>query len=241
MKLIFFSLLAILFYPAHAQQPKKQKAQSRLSVGINFSPDYSFRTLKNDDGSSSADLVIKNRNDVETAKFGFTTGLNARIDFSKQFGFETGIQYSGKGYKTKNQDLLYLPPNPFLPVKARTVYSYHYIGIPLKARFTLGEGKARFISGIGFMTNFLLKARQATTFEYADGRKDKRSQASTSDFKAVDISSMLSLGIDYKINEKLNLVAEPVFRYGVLKTADNPVKEYLWNAGLNIVLYYGLK
>jgi hypothetical protein len=213
----------------------------KILIGFNFSPDYSFRTLKNNDGASSTDLVIKNRNDIETTKFGYTTGLNICINFSQLVGFETGIQFSNKGYKTKNQDLVYFPPSPSSPTKAKFIYAYQYIGIPLKAKFSFGKGKVRFHSSIGFMTNFLLNIKQTSNYEYSNGKTEKKSQSSKSGFKTVDISPMISVGIDYKLNNKIHLLAEPTFRYGVIKTKDAPVTEKLWNAGLNVGFYYALK
>lgn len=213
----------------------------KILIGFNFSPDYSSRTLKNNDGSSSSDLVIKSRKNIEVARFGYTTGLNIFINLSQFVGFETGIQFSNKGYKTKNQDLIYFPPSPSSPTKVKTIYSYQYLGIPLKAKFSFGKSKIRFLSSIGFTTNFLLNIKQTNNFEYSDGKTEKKTQSSTSGFKKVDISPMISVGLDYKLNNKIHLQAEPTFRYGVIKTKDAPVTENLWNAGLNVGFYYAIK
>jgi len=213
----------------------------KILIGFNFSPDYSFRTLKNKGGGTSTELVIKSRNDIEVAKLGYTTGFNICFNFSQLVGFETGIQFSNKGYKTKNQDLVYFPPNPSLPTKAKTIHAYQYIGIPLKAKFTFGKNKVRFLSSMGCMANFLLNVKQANNFEYPNGRTEKKTQSTTSGFKKVDISAIISIGIDYKLNNKIHLLADPTLRYGVLKTKDAPVTENLWNAGMNIGFYYALK
>jgi hypothetical protein len=213
----------------------------KILIGFSFSPDYSTRTLKNNDGSPSSDLVIKSRNDIEGAKFGYTTGLNVCFNFSQLVGFETGIQFSNKGYNTKSQDLIYFPPSPSSPTKVKTIYAYQYIGIPLKAKFSFGKSKVRFISSIGFITNLLLSVKQTNNFEYSNGKTEKKTQSTTSGFKKVDISPIISVGIDYKLNNKIHLMAEPSFRYGVVKTKDAPVTENLWNAGLNVGFYYALK
>lgn len=213
----------------------------KILIGFNFSPDYGSRTLKNNDGSSSSNLVIKSRNDIEVAKFGFTTGLNVCFNLSQLVELETGIQFSNKGFKTKNQDLVYFPPNPSLPTKAKTNYTYEYIGIPLKAKFSFGKDKIQFLSSIGFMTNFLLNVKQTNIYEYSNGKTEKKKQTSASGFKKVDISPMVSVGIVYKLNNKIHLLAEPTFRYGVLKTKEAPVTENLWSAGLNFGFYYALK
>jgi len=219
---------------------QKSKQGNKISIGYNFSPDYNFRTLKNGDGNSSTDLVIKVRNDIEKAKFGFTTGFNITFHFSNLLSFETGVQYSNKGYKTKEQDLTYFPPNPSSPYKATTSYSYQYIGIPLKAKFTFGKNKTRFISSAGFITNFLIGAKQSINYKYSDGKKEKKNQSSTSGYNKIDISPMVSIGIDYKLTDKIHLSAEPTFRFGLSKTKDAPVKEKLWNAGLVIGISYNL-
>lgn len=240
MKRVFILFTTFSSLIVHGQEIKPIKKFNKIFIGYNFSPDYSFRTLKNNDGSSSSDIVIKNRNEIELAKFGFTTGLNICFSFTNLIGLETGIQYSNKGYKTKNQDLIYFPLNPSLPTKAKTIYTYQYIGIPVKAMFTVGKSRTRFLSSVGFMTNFLLSAKQTTNFEYSDGKTDEKKQSTTSGFKKIDISPMISVSIDYEINDKIHFLAEPTFRYGVIKTKDAPVTEKLWNAGLNIGFYYGL-
>lgn len=233
-------ITAFALFTAHGQD--RNPTHENL-IGFNFSPDYSFRTLKNNDGSSSSDLVIKSRNDIEIAKFGYTTGLTIFFNVTQKIGLETGIQYSNKGFKTKNQDLIYipLPPNPSLPTKLKINYAYNYIGFPIKAKFTSGKTKLLFIASAGFTTNFLLNVKQTNYFEYADGKKEKKTESTTSDFNKVDITPMISTGFEYKVSNKIHFIAEPTFRFGLLKTKDTPVSEKLWNFGLNIGFYHGLK
>ncbi len=214
MKQLFISITLFSSLLVQGQEIKSTKKINKILIGYNFSPEYDFRTLKNNDGSSSSDIVIKSRNNIEIPKFGFTTGLNIWINFTNLVGLETGIQYSNKGYKTKTLDLIYEPSNPSSPTKAKIVYSYQYIGIPLKAKFTVGKSKTRFLSSIGFMTNFLLNVKQTINFEYADGKTEEKKQSTTSGFKKVDISHMISVGIDYKLTDKIHLIAEPTFKYG---------------------------
>lgn len=237
MKQLFILIATLASLSASGQNTNPTQ---RILIGFNFSPDYCYRTLKNTDGSNSGDLIIKTRNGIEIAKFGYTTGLNVGYNFSPLVGFETGIQFSNKGYKTINQDLFFFPPNPDLPTKLEITYAYQYIGIPIKAKLFLGKSKFRFLSSVGVMTNFLLNVKQTFNAEYADGRKEK-SQYSKSGYNEVDLSPMISVGIDYKLNHKIHLVAEPTFRYGAVETKDTPVTEHLWNAGLNVGFYYALK
>ncbi len=237
MKLILVLITAFLSFTLQAQEPMHLQ---KILIGYNFSPDYSFRSHKNSDGKSSTDLVIQNRKAIEIAKFGYTTGLNICFNFSQVVAFETGIQFSNKGYKTKKQDLIFIPPNPASPSKVKFTYAYQYIGIPLKAKFSFGKSKMRFLTSIGFMTNFLLNVKQTANYEYNNGSTEKKTQSLTSGFNKIDISPMMSIGVDYKLNNKIHLIAEPTFRYGVIKIKDAPVAEKLWNAGLSIGCYYAL-
>ena len=231
-------LLVLLTFSAVTAFGQKAKQGNKFSIGYSFSPDYSFRTLKNGDGNSSTDLVIKSRDDIEKAKFGYTTGFNVVFNFSDLLGLETGVQYSNRGYKTKEQNLTYFPPNPALPDKAITNYSYQYIGIPLKAKFSFGKNKARFISSAGFVTNFLINVKQSIDYKYPDGKTDKKTQSLTAGYNKIDISPIVSIGIDYQLTDKIHLSAEPAFRFGLNRTKDVTVREKLWNAGLAFGISY---
>ena len=225
-------LILLLTFMSLAISAQKPKQSNKINIGFSFSPDYSFRTLRYGDGSSSTDQVIKTRNDIEKAKFGYTAGLSVIFNFSNLIGFETGVQYSNKGYKTIEKHLIYFPPDPGSPDRATTIYSYQYIGIPLKAKFTFGKNKTRFITSAGFITNFLTTIKQSTNFKYSDGRTEKKTQSSTSGYNKIDITPVVSIGVDYKVTDKIHLSAEPVFRFGLIKTKDAAVKETLWSAGL---------
>ena len=255
MKRILFFLVILPFFTLQSQETKKQTAKHNISIGFNFSPDYSYRSLHNKNGNQSGDAVKKTRNDMEVAKFGYSTGLNICFAGSGRMSIETGVQYSSKGYQTKNYDLVYGGPDPTAPVKAQSVYFYQYIGIPLRAKLTLGRGyirvpikkrtpgndNLRFLLSAGFMTNFLVNIKHALTFEYADGRKEEHKVATADDFKKIDISPMISAGIDCGISNKIRFTAEPTFRYGIINTKDAPLTESLWSIGLNLGIYYSLK
>jgi Outer membrane protein beta-barrel domain len=241
MKQLFFFPLLLSSLALQAQKTKSSKEPQRIFIGVNFSHDYDYRKLKNNNGSPSTGIVLNSRNDREVGKFGYTTGLNVCIHFTKLMGFETGIQYSNKGYQTKRHDLIFPSPDPTLPTKAKFIYNYYYIDIPLKVNFTFGKGKLQFFSSTGFTTNIFIKETQTSVFEYADGRTEKEREETNFDYKKIDISPMISVGFTYKINEKMHLRVEPTFRYGILKTIDAPVTQYLWNAGVNMAFYYRLK
>lgn len=248
-----FILLLLTIVGVHGQNNVETSAVSdfkRVQIGISISSDICFRTLKNNGGNSFTDIIIKQRNKDETVKAGYTTGLNVCFNIKKFVGIETGIQYSNKGFQIKQRDAVFgsqLPPgtplpqeqDEKLPNKIGFVYNFHYIDIPVKANFTIGKKKVRFFTSIGLVTNIFIKETSTTILKYSD-HTERKAGTINYNHNSVNISPVIGAGIDYKINNRMNLRIEPTFRYGVLKTVKAPVEEHLYNGGLNISYYFGL-
>ncbi|HXU27194.1 MAG TPA: outer membrane beta-barrel protein [Bacteroidia bacterium] len=241
-------LLALVFIITsvfvYAQDSTKTKKVSRFFIGVNFSPDYCFRTLKNTDGSTISAIIYDHDNKIERAKFGFSSGINACYIITKHISVDLGVQYSNKGYQTEEQALIYPTPRSAtiynLPTSGKFVYRYNYIDIPLKANFIFGKKKLRLISSVGLTTNIFISETNSFVGKYSNGSSFKNSSTSTSGQTKVNLSPTVSCGIDYKVNSRMFFRIEPTFRYGVLSTVDAPIAEYIWNAGLNISYYFGL-
>jgi hypothetical protein len=118
------------------------------------------------------------------------------------------------------------------------MYDFHCIDIPIKVNFAVGKKKVRFFSSLGLTTNIFIKENQKSFMYYSD-HTDKITSPANYDYNDSNISPTASVGIDYKINNNMNLRIEPTFRYGVLKIINSPVTGYLYNGGLNISYYYG--
>ena len=222
----------------------------RLLFGVNISPDYCYRTLKNNNGSSTSSMGIDLWNKNEEPKIGYTTGLNVCYNISKNLGIELGVQYSNKGYEFKKIDYKVDPHYGFVygtnltgvSIKVKFINNYIYLDVPLRAIFSFGEKRIHFITSIGVTTNILLKATQTAVWEFESGdTKRETHNQQRYDFKTLDISPTVSAGVDYRISNKMNLRVEPTFRYGLLKIIDAPITAYLWSGGLNLTCYYSLK
>lgn len=256
MKELLTILASIISLTSIAQDTLKTKGSTafkRMMFGVNSSPDYCFRTLNNNGGNAMASTVFDLRNKSEEYKIGYTAGLNACYNFSKRFGIELGVQYSNKGYTYHMSDLsfgdligsgtgiVYSTTTGQVPVEAKYRYNFIYLDVPARAIFHLGAKKIRFVASVGVTTNILLKATLTSVSEYEDGNTKRETYDQEYDFKSLNISPTISAGLDYSINNKLNLRAEPTFRYGLLAIIDAPITAYLWNAGMNITCYYALK
>ncbi|MES2139527.1 MAG: outer membrane beta-barrel protein [Bacteroidota bacterium] len=254
MKLITFLLTIIITANLYGQTNPEAAAKNdfkKIQIGVNFSPDYCFRTLQNNDGSASSDMIVKWRNDNETGKLSFTTGINMIFNLNKNIGIGAGIQYSNKGYQIKTDDLTYgsmidprrgfTNPSGAAITSAKFIYNDHYIDIPLKINLSFGKKKIRFVTSGGVATNIFITETSTMVLKYSDGTKDRDTQKTSYNYNKVNVSPFISAGIDWKFNDRNNLKIEPTIRYGVLKIIDAPVTGYLWNAGLNISYYFGLK
>jgi len=235
MKRLLAITIILISFSANGQT---ENIRNKMLWGVNFSPDLNFRTLS---GEPTIDNVLIARNNIEIPNFGFTTGVNVSLPLAQKLSLETGIQYSDRGYRSEKQQLIFEMPNPNNPTTAEAVYSYHSIGIPLKAKFLFGMNRIRFHSTVGLVTNFLLAAKSVITLEYTNASPEKRKLDMIDDLHRVDLSLNVAAGVDYSISQKILLVAEPTFRYGLLKAAKSQVSEHLWSLGLNLGVYYSFK
>jgi hypothetical protein len=106
MKTITTLFAIVLSIPLFAQNTLQIRPAtfSKLLVGISISPDYCFRTLENNDGSSTSAMIIDLRNNKEQFKIGYTAGLNICYNISNRWSIESGVLLSSKGYAIMIQD-----------------------------------------------------------------------------------------------------------------------------------------
>jgi hypothetical protein len=245
-------MISLVAFGQDAEKTQPSNDFKRLIVGINVSPDYCFRTLSSNGGSIAA-TITGLRNDQEEPKFGYTAGLNVCYNITKHFGFEMGVQYSNKGFETKETELTYGDPidnrygfvfqssgSPG-PTKIKFIYNHTYLDIPIRAIYSFGEKRVHFLASVGIATNIFLNATTTSVGEYANGETKRQTRDQMYKYEAIDLSPIISIGADYRISNKINLRAEPTFRYGLLTIVDAPITANLWSAGLNITCYYALK
>lgn len=245
------AIVAMLVSISTMAQPAPGEINTVL-IGLSFSPDMAYRTLHNSDGANMGSSQLDDRNDRESPRFGFTGGLLMGYNFSSRFGLETGLQYAVRGWQSVNSNPTFGDPidprrgvvqdgdNP-LPSQITFRYHFHYLDIPLRAVFSFGTGKVRFISSLGVSTSILIDASQTSIVQYPDADTQRNTYSQDGDFEATNFFPTASAGMDYMINDKLNLRVEPTFRYGLVPINEAPVSSNLWSAGVNFTCYYVLK
>lgn len=243
MKRIYFLLATILFFHTVTAQNKIRKAANKhFFTGIHFSPDLCYRQLVNNDGQSVTETIIKARNRIEKTRVGLSTGISFGWYISSRVQVETGLFFSDRGYRTNKELLVYIPPVPGnAPFAVKHIYKKRFFDVPLRVVYLWGDKRLQLATGGGLIMNLLLNQRQVTYNYFETGEMKKENTKLQDDFKRLNLSLQLGMGLRYRINERLRLMVEPVVKYGLFKSADTPVAEKLWTVGLNSGIYFSIK
>lgn len=207
------------------------------ALGLIFSPDYCYRTLK---PNSSGNWIADYRDTLEIPKYGYTIGIIMLFKLNNRINLEIGLQFSNKGEKTKQWDLHPFQPDPAIPKKIKFTYSYLYLDIPIKINYNLMNKRFKVFISPGISTNIFIAYNSTSFLEYEDGNTGKISSTSFSGFTRVNIAILAGLGLDYGLTKNLNFRLEPIYRQSITSIIDAPIKAYLYSFGINTGIYYKL-
>lgn len=236
---IFFVLLSFSV-KSQTQEPKPKK----FSFGVNFSPDYSYRSLHSNNPDN--DFVMNQLNDWEVPAFGFTTGLSVRYLANEKFEFESGIQFSDKTYNfdvnkddyVSPNDGLNQPDDPAIPDRSVTRNHFYYLGVPIKLNYYFIQKRIRMYLSAGVSTDFFLDDKSKSFMKFSDGTEIRETFENDYDYNKISLTGLAGFGAETKLSQRFGIRVEPVFRYSFTPLVAAPMKGYLYSAGLNFVLYY---
>ncbi len=216
------------------------KNNSRFQLGVNYSGDYCYRFISNRDADPTSEMIIKLRNEIEIPVFGYTTGLNFKYNLNNRIGFQLGLKYSRKGYQTKKSILFAADPtDPAVADFGKFIHHYYFIDIPLLVNYTVGQKKVKFISSFGLVNNIGIKQTNTSVLYFSD-HIHKHIMDSDFDYSRYNISSFLSSGIVYNLNDKLSIRIEPYFMINTLKIIKTPIEGNLYSGGLDVSIWFNL-
>lgn len=231
--------LTVFIFPINGSSQVISNSK-KFSLGILFSPDYNYRYLH-----SENDIInlVQLRNDLESARLGFSAGVVARYQFKKRLAFESGIRLFDKGFKYEmnskglvNIDGTPYTDDPAIPDEMKSIDHYYYVGVPLKLNYYFLRKKiSLFISG-GFSTDFFLSGNTKSVMYFED-RTEKKTSEMNEDFNNVNFTGLAGFGLETNVLQKLQLRFEPIFSYSFTPVVDAPMKGHLYSFGANIVLF----
>jgi len=215
-----------------------------FSLGLNFSPDYCYRTLKSKDALSKS--YGEQLDKVEYPKMGYTMGLNIRKPIHRRITIETGINFSSQGGKRIAYDhILTIIPGTgetMLAIKETTTYHNSFMNIPIKADYYLMVERVKLFVSLGIEPNFLFRQKTDWSMEFDDGHKESGTSTNDMGTRAFNLSMIAGIGLSYDIINKLYLIIQPEYRRALLPTSTNysNLTEYPFSIGLNTSIFYKL-
>lgn len=208
----------------------QDSTKSRFSVGINFSPNYCYRTLKYDDDDKT---VVEEREEYEIAGYGYNTGLSLQYLFTNRLGAELGIEFSRQTSSHKD-----LTIGDGWGGSAGTWYRedrFNYLEIPINFHYRFIDKKFYVYGFLGGSVNIFVQNKSKLWAYFNDGSVDVRmSQYSASRPNRYIMALNGGLGLGYKANEKVDLNFKPIFRYSLKSVLDSNVEQYNYSVGCQL-------
>ena len=228
---------------------------SQINTSLDFvgGIDYSYRNMRaNKNPNSSDTTIVRIFDETESGKVNFRFGFNFNKRISDKFILKTGLRFTNLGYQRKyEQDELrwgnqqtggvFNPDNPSeQSAISKFIYNYLFLEVPLIARYEFTPKKLTAFVEFGFAPSLFLRTRHKIV------SKEKTQVLDNSNiqngFSNINLVGVISFGGNYDLNENLQFFAQPTFRYHLTRLYKTGlVKEYLWNAGLEVGLRKRLK
>ncbi len=233
-------LLNYLFLTGYAQNESPP-----IYLGLQVSPNFSYRVLSNNSGESSVDDDIDYLNNREEAALGYRFAAVTGIKVSENWTLEAGIAYVRNCTRlnlTFGDDADprrgFIDENQFTKGELETCLAY--AGIPIRIIWNFGTEKTKVLASFGLSPQILLD--QNTTAKLSNGDNTEEMDIdSFEDAAGFNLSPSFGIGAEFKLNENFFLRAEGIARFGVVNiNEDSPINSYIYSSELNVGIYYNL-
>lgn len=224
--LLLFTIIANQLYGTNTDSVIKF---SKWDIGISISPDYSYRVLKPIGSTYTSPNLIVNQcadslNTIEKATTSWTIGIPVTYHFNKFISFKTGINVSNKAIKSKG----FVCANPYYygytsyNSSSWTKQNFYFLEVPFSLQFTYRPKRFKKINysimGGGTICSNIQEhyydSRRFDPHIPPDPNAENNSYKLYIDkFKLLYVGYTFGLKITYKLNEKLMLGLEPVYKF----------------------------
>lgn len=234
MRKISCAILLFCFLGGYGQHLSVK--ESRFSIGLNFSPNFSYRALEYSNESIS---FVEAREKYEHPSFGFNSGIQFIFKIVNNIEIESGVQFSQQVHKFVEVPLTNIDDENLGIVN--TDYKYYYIEVPIKLNYCFNYNQVFVGASIGMSINRFIDDRTKNKIEYIDGTKESViGKTGIYDFNMTTLATLCGFLVGYNFNEKLNLRVEPLFRYSLTPIAEAPLKQHNYSLGAQIALVMNL-
>lgn len=238
MKQLFFFLISFpIFLMAQTTDSIKHK---RFAIGVNFSPDYSYRNFIQTPRitDNSKDYYMYN----ELPKYGYTSGLTFDVNMGKRFTLETGVLFADKGIKMDETvyDQIYSNGTKHIYSTTKTKFHNYFLDIPIKANINILSKRFKLYVSIGAALNIVLGYKKVSevSFPNLQFTNYTNSNFNTSHQSPFSITLLLGIGASYELTKKIVLKIEPIYRQSLISTFQLKSDGVFYSIGTNIGLSY---
>ena len=196
-------------------------SQGVFDLQIEASPNYSFRTFKN-----NSDLNITSNDE---SKFGYTLSLKSGFRIVQNFHIVTGLEYNNKGYKSN----ITYTDEQYNIIETFGTLDFIFLEIPLYLKYQFSFSNFHLSPIIGMSYGRLVGLKAHYDNESTKATKD---EIRDSGFNRDVINLHVGLELRYQISEKISIKIEPKADYTVTdlyKGKDNLIISHLYIIGLN--------
>lgn len=212
-------------------------AQNKWSIGGNASLDYSYRF--NNNGDEEKLWNGKSINEMENHGTGFTLGLKAKYNLTKNVSLMSGIGFWQNNYESSTI-ITTQSINPDFPYKYNWSYRKEYFQLPISASFYFGEN-LKFGATIGLAVNFSTLQSRTEYSEYINGTSKTYIKGEIDKSTGKNIlftSGILGVGASYSYKQ-FEFRFEPTYNCKIFDISPK-TDLYLWNLGTNLSVFYKL-
>lgn len=215
-------------------------AQFQSSIDFIGSIDYSYRALST---STTIPVIIstfEKRERTETGKLNWRVGFNYNQKIAERLYLKSGVRLASVGFKgEKKTDLIWgsehdgmggFIPDPNAPKEFQSIPDFWFLELPLIGRYEFASQKVIPFLEIGLSPTIYLKTRNKVITDIDETIISYKSNS----FNNLQLVGNVSFGLNYNLNEQLQLFGQPIFRYHFTKSENTPIEERLFSGGLEI-------
>ncbi|MDX5325178.1 MAG: outer membrane beta-barrel protein [Bacteroidota bacterium] len=184
-----------------------------------------YRTLFGEDNYKN---FVTNRNELEKPVLGYSTGIMVSKFFSKDWGFQFGMQFCKQGYVKEFQSNIgpyKITGPPSKPVEDYR-YSYFYFQVPLQVFYNVSLGRNWSLRPLGGISTDIFLG-----MDYH--KKGTSPDLQNVGLSVVNLSGIIGSELRFQISDRIGIGATPIFQHSILPIVfETPIKEFLWSTGI---------
>jgi len=243
--------------PCYAFNPydSGKKGPPRLYIDVLAGPDYAHRTLTAKDADLGGGYATI-RDSTETSRLGFSSTVRLSIVLANGIALRSGIAYAQinekldlfdgtttgiETYEIKdvNGNVIGVQTDTVIGTRIKTTYNrFQMVDIPVILGYEVRDRNWTVSLNGGAFFNVLFKKKGE--FLSPNLAPVNFSSNATPQYEAyektVGMSLFGSVGVNYKVGNRLHLMAEPHFRYYMdsFTNANYPLQQNYWAVGMNL-------